>query len=205
MSIQLYQGDCLELMKDIPDGSVDMVLCDLPYGTTSCAWDIVIPLDNLWAQYKRIIKPGGAIVLFGSEPFSSHVRLSNLTWFMGSHYFSSGPCRVLPFNSPPSAVCGLEVLNGPFVARGVNGPFGSLGGAFSPPGDGCQCLHHPTLRANIGFIVLPGEGGRLRVRLSAPRADPRFCHFHTVPSYFFRSRMSRPLNSTTANIPAILE
>ena len=101
---------------------------------------------------------------------------------------NSGPCRVLPFNSPPSAVCGLEVLNGPFVARGVNGPFGSLGGAFSPPGDGCQCLHHPTLRANIGFIVLPGEGGRLRVRLSAPRADPRFCHFHTVPSYFFRSR-----------------
>lgn len=76
--IQLLQGDCLELMKDIPDGSVDMILCDLPYGTSACKWDTVIPFEPLWEQYKRIITDNGAIVLFGSEPFSSTLRLSGL-------------------------------------------------------------------------------------------------------------------------------
>ena len=79
--MQILQGDCLELMKDIPDGSVDMILCDLPYGTTACKWDTVIPFEPLWEQYKRIIKPNGAVVLFGSEPFSSYLRLSNLKWY----------------------------------------------------------------------------------------------------------------------------
>ena len=73
-----YQGDCLEVMKDIPDKSVDMILCDLPYGTTACRWDVVIPFEPLWEQYKRIIKDNGAIVLFGSEPFSSALRMSNI-------------------------------------------------------------------------------------------------------------------------------
>lgn len=75
---ELHNGDCLELMKEIPDKSVDMILCDLPYGTTKCSWDIVIPFDELWNQYNRLIKENGAIVLFGSEPFSSMLRLSNL-------------------------------------------------------------------------------------------------------------------------------
>ena len=77
----LMQGDCLERMKEVPDGSVDMVLTDPPYGTTACKWDTVIPFEPLWAEYKRIIKKNGAIVLFGAEPFSSHLRLSNLDWF----------------------------------------------------------------------------------------------------------------------------
>ena len=80
-SIWLMKGDCLERMQEIPDGSVDMVLCDLPYGTTVCAWDSVIPFDALWKHYMRVIKPRGAIVLFGDEPFSSHLRLSNLGWW----------------------------------------------------------------------------------------------------------------------------
>jgi len=79
--IDLRHGDCLELMKDIPDKSIDMILCDLPYGTTSCKWDVVIPFEPLWEQYKRIIKDGGAIVLFGSEPFSSALRMSNINDF----------------------------------------------------------------------------------------------------------------------------
>ena len=78
---KLKQGNCLEVMKEIPAGSVDMILCDLPYGTTACKWDTVIPFEPLWEQYKRVIKKNGAIVLFGSEPFSSHLRLSNLHWF----------------------------------------------------------------------------------------------------------------------------
>ncbi len=78
---KLLQGDCLELMKDIPDKSIDMILCDLPYGTTHCKWDVAIPFEPLWKQYKRIIKDNGAIVLFGNEPFSSTLRMSNLKWF----------------------------------------------------------------------------------------------------------------------------
>jgi site-specific DNA-methyltransferase (adenine-specific) len=75
---RIYNEDCLEGMKRIPDGSVDMILCDLPYGTTACKWDIVIPFEPLWEQYNRIIKDNGAIVLFGSEPFSSNLRMSNI-------------------------------------------------------------------------------------------------------------------------------
>ena len=78
MSITLWQGDCLELMKDIPDKSVDMILCDLPYGTTKLKWDTIIPFEPLWEQYKRVIKDNGAIVLFGQEPFSSSLRVSNI-------------------------------------------------------------------------------------------------------------------------------
>lgn len=76
--IKLFQGDCLELMKSISDKSVDMILCDLPYGTTSCQWDSVIPFEPLWKQYERVIKPHGAICLFGSEPFSTYLRMSNI-------------------------------------------------------------------------------------------------------------------------------
>ena len=79
--IKLYNGDCLEIMKNIPDKSVDMILCDLPYGTTACKWDTVIPFEPLWEQYNRIIKKNGAIVLFGSEPFSTELRHSNLKMY----------------------------------------------------------------------------------------------------------------------------
>ena len=85
--IQLLQGDCLELMKSIPDGSIDMILCDLPYGTTACKWDSVIPFEPMWEQYKRIIKDNGAIVLFGSEPFSTELRHSNLKMFKYDWYW----------------------------------------------------------------------------------------------------------------------
>lgn len=76
--IELWQGDCLELMKNISDKSIDAIITDLPYGTTQCKWDSIIPFEPLWEQYNRIIKDNGAIVLFGTEPFSSHLRLSNL-------------------------------------------------------------------------------------------------------------------------------
>lgn len=79
--IDLRQGDCLEVMKDIPDGSVDMILADLPYGTTACKWDTIIPFEPLWEQYKRIIKPNGAIVLTASQPFTSALVMSNPKMF----------------------------------------------------------------------------------------------------------------------------
>lgn len=79
--INIKCGDCLELMKDIKDKSVDMILCDLPYGTTRNKWDTVIPLDKLWEQYERIIKDDGAIVLFSQMPFSVTLAGSNLKLF----------------------------------------------------------------------------------------------------------------------------
>jgi len=75
---KLYCGDCLIEMDKIPDGSVDLILTDPPYGTTACKWDSVIPFESMWERLNRIIKPNGAIVLFGSEPFSSALRMSNI-------------------------------------------------------------------------------------------------------------------------------
>lgn len=77
----IYLGDCLDVMKNINDNTIDLILCDLPYGTTKCKWDVLIPFDKLWDHYKRIIKENGVIALFGTEPFSSHLRISNTKWY----------------------------------------------------------------------------------------------------------------------------
>jgi site-specific DNA-methyltransferase (adenine-specific) len=78
---EFWLGDCLELMRDIPDGSVDMVLCDLPYGTTACAWDSVIPFEPLWEQYWRVCKPNAAVVLTAAQPFTSALVMSQIKRF----------------------------------------------------------------------------------------------------------------------------
>ena len=104
-NIKLTQGDCLIEMQNIADNSIDMILCDLPYGTTACKWDIIIPFEPLWEQYKRIIKDNGAIVLFGSQPFTSALVMSNPKMFrhqwiwnksMGSNFFNvkSQPLKI---------------------------------------------------------------------------------------------------------------
>lgn len=81
MNIKLLQGDCLELMKDIPDKSIDLILADLPYGTTRCEFDTIIPFEPLWKQYKRIIKDHGAILLFSQQPFTTDLIMSNRKMF----------------------------------------------------------------------------------------------------------------------------
>jgi site-specific DNA-methyltransferase (adenine-specific) len=99
--INLINGDCLEAMKTIPDGSIDAIITDPPYGTTACKWDSVIDFELMWEQLNRIIKPNGAIVLFGAEPFSSTLRVSNLKnhkydfiWSKSkSQHFAQAPYR----------------------------------------------------------------------------------------------------------------
>ena len=81
MKNKVIKGDCLKIMNSIKDNSIDMILCDLPYGTTACKWDSIIDLELLWVQYKRIIKKNGAIVLTASQPFTSVLTCSNLNWF----------------------------------------------------------------------------------------------------------------------------
>lgn len=84
---EIINGECIEKMKDIPSHSIDLILTDPPYGTTACKWDTVIPLDKMWTELKRIIKPNKAVILFGQEPFSSMLRMSNVEWFKYDWYW----------------------------------------------------------------------------------------------------------------------
>ena len=88
----IYNEDCLIGMQRIPDKSVDMILCDLPYGVTSCDWDNVIPFEPLWGQYKRIIKDNGAIVLTASQPFTSALVMSNIKMFKYEWIWHKSKC-----------------------------------------------------------------------------------------------------------------
>lgn len=83
----MLHGDCLELMKDIPDGTVDLILCDLPYGTTDCKWDIVLPFEQLWEEYNRVLKYDGAAVLFAAQPFTTTLIQSNKRAFRYCWYW----------------------------------------------------------------------------------------------------------------------
>lgn len=94
---KLYKGDCLEVMKDIPNKSVDMILCDLPYGTTACKWDSIISLEEMWSQYHRIIKYNGAIVLFASQPFTTKLINSNIKEFKYCWYWIKNISTGFPF------------------------------------------------------------------------------------------------------------
>ena len=91
MSYSLYYGDCLEEMRNIPDKSVDLILCDLPYGFTDCKWDKIIPFEPLWKEYKKVLKIRGIVVLFGNQPFTSSIINSNLSdyshmWYWKKNY-----------------------------------------------------------------------------------------------------------------------
>ena len=99
---KIYNEDCLEGMKKIDDKSIDMILCDLPYGTTACKWDTIIPFKPLWEQYERIIKNNGAMVLFGQEPFSSYLRLSNIDDYKYDWVWEkSNPSNIAQANKQP--------------------------------------------------------------------------------------------------------
>jgi len=99
---KILNGDCLELMNTIEDKSIDMVLCDLPYGTTACKWDTIIPFDKLWAQYERIIKDTGAIVLTASQPFTSAMVMSNPRLFKYEWIWQkSNPANIASANTSP--------------------------------------------------------------------------------------------------------
>ena len=92
----LLKGDCLDWMEKFPDGSVDMILADLPYGTTKCKWDTIIPFDKLWLQYERIIKKNGAIVLTSSQPFTSALVMSNPKMFKYSWIWNKAKAANFP-------------------------------------------------------------------------------------------------------------
>lgn len=141
--MELYHGDCLVVMKEIPTESVDMILCDLPYGTTSCRWDVVIPFKLLWEQYNRIIKNNGAIVLFGNEPFSSTLRLSNLSMYK--------------YDWKWEKVKGANFLNAkyqPFKVHEDIMVFGKMATSYSPKGN---MVYFPQMEVGTPYKQLSGK------------------------------------------------
>ena len=124
--IDLRKGDCLELMKDIPDKSIDAIIADLPYGTTACKWDTIIPFEPLWKQYKRIIKDNGAIVLTASQPFTSALVMSNPDWFKyewiweKSHPtgFASSKYKPLKYHESVLIFCEGKTVYNPQMTKG---------------------------------------------------------------------------------------
>ena len=158
--INLMLGDCLERMKEIPDGSVDLILTDPPYGTTACKWDSVIPLEPMWNELKRIIKPNGAIVLFGSQPFTSVLVASNLKMFkyewiwekaVGSN-FAVAKYQPLKEHENILVFCkGTTVYNPSSGAEGVRI---NLGGTLSQYFEGTGTFTKEMVCGNTGLVKL---------------------------------------------------
>lgn len=133
---ELWNGDCLELMKDIREGSVDMILCDLPYGTTACSWDSVIPFDELWTHYRRLIKPNGAIVLTASQPFTSLLVASNVEMFRHAWVWNKSKAANFP-----------QVKKHPLKVHEDIVVFTSKGSSYSPQ------MTHGVMRKKGGYVT----------------------------------------------------
>lgn len=120
---ELWHGDCLELMRGLPDASVDMVLCDLPYGTTRNKWDAVIPFEPLWTEYRRVTRPSAAIVLTANQPFTSALVMSNLDWFKFADVWHKTQarghlnCKVMPLREHEDILvfCGGKLTYNPQI------------------------------------------------------------------------------------------
>ena len=124
-------GDCLELMKDIPDGSVDFICTDLPYGYIESKWDVQIPMDKLWEQYVRILNKGGVVALFGNEPFSSYLRMSNIDWYRYDWYWHKNRFANFP-QAPYMPLKNIETIS--IFSEGKIAPNSKLKMRYYPQG-----------------------------------------------------------------------
>lgn len=168
MQIDLRKGDCLELMRALPGASVDMILCDLPYGTTACKWDSVIPFTSLWVQYRRLIKDNGAIVLTASQPFTTALAGSNLEMFKYEWIWEksvAGDCmnaknkpmkkheNILVFSKGTTANRSGRKM--PYFPQGLRATerqrtgtdYGATGGTFKTP----RPSHKPYVQTTTGY------------------------------------------------------
>ena len=166
--MQLFNDDCLKVLPTIPDKSIDLILTDPPYGTTPCKWDSVIPLDKMWFELKRIIKKESAIVLFGTEPFSSNLRLSNSDWFKydwiwekptGANFLVANyqPLKVHEVisvfgNAPTSYSKNKPMTYNPQLTQGT--PYIKLSGKQKTEKE------NPTVRSKIKQIITKSNGER---------------------------------------------
>ena len=129
--IKLYHGDCLEVMQGMPDSSVDMVMADPPYGTTACKWDSIIPLEPMWEQLKRVIKKNGAIVLMGSQPFTTTLISSNMRMFRYCWYWHKNK----PTGFPNANYMPLKDIEEVVVfSKGYPNPMAKIKTSYVPQG-----------------------------------------------------------------------
>lgn len=135
--ISLRLGDCLDVMAGIPDGSIDLILADLPYGTTACKWDVIIPFEPLWAHYRRLLKSRGAVVLTASQPFTSMLVTSNPKWFKY--------CWVWEKNSPSGH---LNAKHRPMMATEDVAVFYGRMTTYNPQPAPSNIRDRPTGKAN---------------------------------------------------------
>lgn len=152
-----WLGDCLDLLASVPDGSVDMVLCDLPYGTTACKWDVVIPFEKLWLHYWRICKPNAAVVLTASQPFTSALVMSQVEWFRHSWIWNKksaanvmsakyGPLKIhedVCIFSRQSGAYNPQMVTGKLKMKGGNAKSGDILGNVKPSGTYFSDQYYP--------------------------------------------------------------
>lgn len=143
---KIYNGDCLDIMKEIQDKSVDAIICDLPYETTPCKWDKMIPLDKLWAHYKRIIKPNGAIVLFCQQPFTTKLISSNIDMWKYNWIWMKDN--------------GTNFLNSHYQPIKITEDIAVFGFASSSPSSSEHLTYHPQMRVNAGGGYKTKQGNR---------------------------------------------
>ena len=128
---RIYNMDCLVGMKQIPDGTIDAVICDLPYGYIESKWDTQIPLDLLWAEYKRMLKPQGVVALFGNEPFASLLRTSNLEWYRYDWYWHKSTFANFP-QAPYMPLKNIETIS--VFSKGNIAPNSKIKMTYFPQG-----------------------------------------------------------------------
>ena len=179
--MQLLNGDCLQLMKQIPNKSIDMILCDLPYGTTECKWDTIIPFELLWEQYKRIIKNNGAIVLFGKQPFTSELIHSNLTMYKYSLVWRKD-------NHDNPLMAKKRFLN---VTEEIN--------VFYEK----QCLYNPQGVVMVNKLTKQGRGGSLSQKNS--RSNEYVQEYTNYPKNILEFKRDLPNIHPTQKPVALLE
>lgn len=188
MAIQLYHGDCLAEMQKIADKSVDMILCDLPYGTTACKWDSVIPFEPLWGGYKRIIKPTGAIVLFSQQPFTAALIMSNIemwkyNWiwqkesgsnFLNAHHqplkITEDIC-VFGYAATTESKKGVYMVYNPQMRQGFK-PYQCVSGAQRKD----TAMVRGVCKAQDGGTLTISEGSRFPVNLIEYKRDKERFH-----------------------------
>lgn len=128
---QIILGDCIDVMKDIPDGSVDFCCTDLPYGYIESKWDVQIPMDKLWEQYMRILKKGAVVALFGNEPFASYLRMSNIDWYRYDWYWHKNRFANFP-QAPYMPLKNIETIS--IFSEGKIAPNSKLKMRYYPQG-----------------------------------------------------------------------
>jgi site-specific DNA-methyltransferase (adenine-specific) len=207
---QLHCGDCLDILPTIPDASVDMVLCDLPYGTTACKWDSVIPFEPLWREYRRVTKANAAIVLTASQPFTSALVMSNVRWFRYEWIWRK-TVKSGPLNAKRRPLCEHESVlvfaqgqttykpQGLREGRSSGGKYsrtecyGQMSGVNEQTHTGCL---HPTQKpvalmeylirtyTNEGDTVLDNCMGSGTTGLACANTGRKFIGIEREPSYF---------------------